>query len=191
MTIARKAEIRAVGAFRFIAKTTGACSIRYSAAEGSWPVFNIILYQPEIPPNTGNIIRLCANTGARLHLVEPLGFEIDDAQVRRAGLDYHEMTQVTRYPDWVSFCQANPGMRLWAFSSRGKKRYDEAIFQPADGLLFGPETRGLPQQLLADLGSKRLVRLPMKSNSRSLNLSNTVAIALYEALRQTHFTGLS
>lgn len=154
-------------------------------------MFNIILYQPEIPPNTGNIIRLCANTGARLHLVEPLGFKIDDARVRRAGLDYHEMTQVSRYPDWHSFCQLNPGLRLWAFSSRGKKRYDQASFRHADGLLFGPETRGLPEQLLAELGANRVIRLPMHSNSRSLNLSNTVAVALYEALRQTHFTGLA
>jgi len=154
-------------------------------------VFNVVLYQPEIPPNTGNIIRLCANTGARLHLVEPLGFEMDDARVRRAGLDYHELAHVTRYPDWSSFCRSNAGLRLWAFSSRGRTRYDQANFQPADGLLFGPETRGLPDHLLAVFDASLQLRLPMSPNSRSLNLSNTVAIALYEALRQNQFPGLA
>ena len=154
-------------------------------------MFNVILYQPEIPPNTGNIIRLCANTGARLHLVEPLGFEMDDARVRRAGLDYHELTEVKRYSDWFSFCQSNPGMQIWAFSSHGNSRYDKADFQPTDGLLFGPETRGLPARLLADFDPAHRLRLPMHHGNRSLNLSNTVAIALYEALRQNRFSGLT
>ena len=153
-------------------------------------MFNVILHQPEIPPNTGNIIRLCANTGVRLHLVEPLGFEIDDARLRRAGLDYHELTNVTRYPDWPSFCDQNDGLRLWAFSSRGKKHYNSVRFRPGDGLVFGSETRGLPAQLLTDMGVARVLRLPMNAGSRSLNLSNSVAIALYEALRQNQFSGL-
>ena len=153
-------------------------------------MFNVVLYQPEIPPNTGNIIRLCANTGALLHLVGPLGFKLDDARVRRAGLDYHEMASVTRYIDWEDFLQRHAGLRLWAFSSRGSAPYDQARFQRDDGLLFGPETRGLPSPVLAALGPERVVRLPMKPHSRSLNLSNAVAIALYEALRQNRFTGL-
>jgi tRNA (cytidine/uridine-2'-O-)-methyltransferase len=154
-------------------------------------MFNIILYQPEIPPNTGNIIRLCANTGARLHLVEPLRFELDDARLRRAGLDYHEFASVSRYPDWPAFRQANPRQRLWAFSTRGRKRYDEAGYQHSDGLLFGPETRGLPGEILAEMDGGQILRLPMCSDSRSLNLSNTVAVALYEALRQNRFAGLT
>jgi len=150
-------------------------------------VFNIILYQPEIPPNTGNIIRLCANTGARLHLIEPLGFELDHARLRRAGLDYHELASVSRYPDWTAFRITHPQLRIWAFSTRGEKHYDSADYLPADGLIFGPETRGLPENLLTELGSSQLVRIPMRKESRSLNLSNTVAIALYEALRQNKF----
>jgi len=154
-------------------------------------VFHVILYQPEIPPNTGNIIRLCANTGTHLHLVEPLGFLLDDARLKRAGLDYHELARVSRYPEWNSFVQLNKGLRIWAFSSRGTTRYDIAPFKPADGLLFGPETRGLPAQLLADLEPEGVLRVPMCSASRSLNLSNTVAIVLYEALRQTRFAGMN
>jgi tRNA (cytidine(34)-2'-O)-methyltransferase len=153
-------------------------------------MFHIILYQPEIPPNTGNIIRLCANAGAHLHLVEPLGFEIDDARVRRAGLDYRELTRVSRYSDWPAFRQQNMDLRVWAFSSHAKIHYDKAGFLPRDGLLFGPETRGLPTDVLASIDTARLLRLPMQQSSRSLNLSNTVAIALYEALRQNQFAGL-
>lgn len=153
-------------------------------------MFNVILYQPEIPPNTGNIIRLCANTGCHLHLVEPLGFELDEARVRRAGLDYHELVKVTRYPNWQAFQQNNAAVRLWGFSTHASKRYDQASFQLGDGLLFGPETRGLPAQMLADLGAEQVLRLPMRAVSRSLNLSNTVAVALYEALRQTGFKNL-
>jgi tRNA (cytidine/uridine-2'-O-)-methyltransferase len=150
---------------------------------------NIILYQPEIPPNTGNIIRLCANTGAQLHLVEPMGFVLDDSRLRRAGLDYHEFASVQRYRNWQEFCRSNPEMKIWAFSTRGKKSYQQAGFQQHDGLLFGPETRGLPNQVLKQQGSK-VLRIPMRSDSRSLNLSNTVAIVLYEALRQLGFPGL-
>ena len=153
-------------------------------------MFHIILYQPEIPPNTGNIIRLCANAGAHLHLVEPLGFEIDDAGVRRAGLDYRERTRVSRYSDWPAFRQQHMGQRVWAFSSHAKIRYDTAAFLPRDGLLFGPKPRGLPADVLASIDPVRILRLPMQQSSRSLNLSNTVAIALYEALRQNRFAGL-
>lgn len=154
-------------------------------------LINIILYQPEIPPNTGNIIRLCANTGARLHLVEPMGFVLDDARLRRAGLDYREMVDVSRYVNWDCFMQANPGMRLWAVSTRGEIRYDQVEFQENDGLLFGPETRGLPNGILDQVGQGHVLRLPMHHTSRSLNLSNTVAIVLYEALRQQDFGTLA
>jgi tRNA (cytidine/uridine-2'-O-)-methyltransferase len=150
-------------------------------------LINIVLYQPEIPPNTGNIIRLCANTGAKLHLVEPLGFVLDDARLRRAGLDYRDMVDVSRYVNWDCFMRANPGMRLWAISTRGKTRYDQVLFQENDALLFGPETRGLPGNVLEQVGVDHVLRLPMHQSSRSLNLSNTVAIALYEALRQQDF----
>ncbi len=154
-------------------------------------MFNVILYQPEIPPNTGNIIRLCANTGSKLHLIDPLGFELDDRRLRRAGLDYHEMARVTRYPDWPAFTESHPDMRLWGLSSRGKVRYDQASFQPGDGLLFGPETRGLPDGLGPMQSTTHWLRLPMQVNNRSLNLSNTVAVVLYEALRQADFNGLA
>ena len=154
-------------------------------------LMNIVLYQPEIPPNTGNIIRLCANTGARLHLVEPLGFVLDDARLRRAGLDYREMADVSRYVNWDRFKQANPEMRLWAISTHGETRYDQVNIQEQDGMLFGPETRGLPNEILEWVGQGRVLRLPMAQTSRSLNLSNTVAIVLYEALRQQEFGSLN
>lgn len=150
-------------------------------------MLHIILYQPEIPPNTGNIIRLCANTGAQLHLIEPLGFQLDDSRLKRAGLDYHEYADVIRHTNWQSFIEAYPEMRVWAFSTRGSQAYDQAGFQDGDGLVFGPETRGLPQALLDNLDSQQVLRLPMKKASRSLNLSNTVAIGLYEAWRQCGF----
>ena len=153
-------------------------------------MINIILYQPEIPPNTGNIIRLCANAGARLHLVEPMGFVLDDARLRRAGLDYSELAEVVLYVNWDYFLQKNPEMRLWAFSTRGKTRYDLAGFHDKDGLLFGPETRGLPDEVLEQVGQDHVLRLPMQPSSRSLNLSNTVAVALYEALRKLDFQAL-
>ena len=153
-------------------------------------MLNVVLYQPEIPPNTGNVIRLCANTGSRLHLVGPLGFTLDDARLRRAGLDYHEWATVRSYDDWSSYLEQNGKDRLWAFSTRGSQHYCEAGFRAGDTLLFGPETRGLPAALLQELGSERTLRLPMIRDSRSLNLSNTVAVAVYEALRQQGFTGL-
>ena len=149
---------------------------------------HIILYQPEIPPNTGNIIRLCANTGANLHLVGPLGFQLDNQRVKRAGLDYAELARVQQYVNWEAFRVQHPGMRIWAFSTRGQRRYDQADFHHEDGLLFGPETRGLPAEVLKDLGQAQCLRLPMADASRSLNLSNTVAVGLYEAWRQLGFT---
>lgn len=151
-------------------------------------VFNIVLYQPEIPPNTGNIIRLCANTGCRLHLIEPLGFDLDDKRLRRAGLDYHEFATVMRWPDWPAFRKNSSITRLFGFSSKARRIYTDVSFQPADGLLFGPETRGLPDSIREELGQERLLTLPMQSQSRSLNLSNTVSVAVYEAWRQLGFT---
>ncbi len=150
-------------------------------------MLHIILYEPEIPPNTGNIIRLCANTGALLHLVGPLGFQLDNTRLKRAGLDYAEMTRVRRYLGWEAFRSDHAEMRIWAFSTRGKTPYNQAEFQVGDGLLFGPETRGLPDSVLAETGADYCLRLPMADASRSLNLSNTVAIGLYEAWRQLGF----
>lgn len=154
-------------------------------------MLHIILYQPEIPPNTGNIIRLCANTGAKLHLVEPLGFQLDDTRVKRAGLDYHEFAQLKRYRNWSAFRKQNPDIRLWSFSTRGRKYHNQANYIAGDGLLFGPETRGLPESVLLEVGLDHCVRLPMFQDSRSLNLSNTVAVALFEAWRQLGFNGAS
>jgi len=151
---------------------------------------DIILYQPEIPPNTGNIIRLCANSGTRLHLIEPLGFVLDDARLRRAGLDYDELTDVHRHLNWQAFRERNPATRLWGFSTKGGIRHSDAAFRDSDGLVFGPETRGLPREILSEIGEDHVLRLPMQETSRSINLSNTVAIGLYEALRQLDFAGL-
>ena len=153
-------------------------------------MLHVILYQPEIPPNTGNIIRLCANTGAHLHLVGPLGFTLDDARLRRAGLDYVELTNLVSYLNWDHFLEQSPARRLWAFSTRGSRRHTEAGFSDGDGLLFGPETRGLPEDILLGECADHVLRLPMQQSSRSLNLSNTAAIGLYEALRQIESPGL-
>jgi tRNA (cytidine/uridine-2'-O-)-methyltransferase len=150
-------------------------------------MLQIVLYEPEIPPNTGNIMRIAANSGCRLHLIEPLGFDLDDRQLRRAGLDYREWADIERYrsyPDFLERCEFN---RLFAFSTRGRKRYSEAGFEAGDALLFGPETRGLPDAVLESLPPDRRLRIPMVAGSRSLNLSNTVAIAVYEAWRQLGF----
>jgi tRNA (cytidine/uridine-2'-O-)-methyltransferase len=161
------------------------------AAVGDRPMLNVVLYQPEIPPNTGNVIRLCANTGARLHLVGPLGFTLDDARLRRAGLDYHELAVVRHYPDWKAWLELNPEPSLWAFSTRGTRQYCAVAYGADDTLLFGPETRGLPAGLLDEVGPDRILRLPMVTGSRSLNLSNAVAVVVYEALRQNGFSGLA
>lgn len=154
-------------------------------------MLHVILYQPEIPPNTGNIIRLCANSGACLHLVGPLGFVLDDSRLRRAGLDYDELTDVRHHVCWEAFLDDNDCRTLWAFSTRGVRTYSTAEFLDGDGLVFGPESRGLPKELLEHIGTARTLRIPMQKNSRSINLSNTVAVALYEALRQRSFPGLS
>jgi len=155
-------------------------------------MFDVILYQPEIAPNTGNVMRLCTNAGARLHLIEPLGFEPDDAKLRRAGLDYHDWNLVRRHASWddcARFLMSATERRILAFSTRGGLRYDKAHFRPDDIFLFGSETRGLPQELLDRLTPECRLRLPMRPNNRSLNLSNTVAIAVYEAWRQLGFGG--
>ncbi len=152
-------------------------------------MFEVALYQPEIPPNTGNVIRLCANTGCRLHLVKPLGFELDDARLRRAGLDYHEFVHLELHDSLEALLEATAPARLFAFSTRGGTRYDRVAYRPGDLLLFGPETRGLPQSVLAGLPPERRLRLPMRPGQRSLNLSNAVAVAVFEAWRQQGFAG--
>lgn len=163
-----------------------------NSLSGSNPVLiHIVLYQPEIPPNTGNIIRLAANTGACLHLIEPLGFDLNEKSVRRAGLDYHELSQVQRWRNWEHFVREADVQRLLAFTTKARLDYSAVRYQMGDGLLFGPETRGLPAEIRDGLPDEQRVRIPMQTNSRSLNLSNSVAIGLYEALRQTGFSGLT
>jgi tRNA (cytidine/uridine-2'-O-)-methyltransferase len=149
-------------------------------------MFHVVLYQPEIPPNTGNILRLCANTGSTLHLVRPLGFSLRDRQLVRAGLDYEELACVRIHDCWEDCREALNG-RLFAVSTRGEMRYDKVDYQPDDTLIFGPETRGLPDELLATIGTGKRLRIPMVSGSRSLNLSNAVACVVYEAWRQRGF----
>jgi len=153
-------------------------------------MFQIVLFQPEIPPNTGNIIRLCANTGSQLHLIRPLGFELDDKRLRRAGLDYHEFAAVREHDSLTDYLRDAQPNRLFAFSTKGKRTYSDNHFQANDALLFGPESRGLPQEILGELPEEQILRLPMRPNSRSLNLSNTVAIALFEAWRQNGFADI-
>lgn len=152
-------------------------------------MFDIVLYQPEIPPNTGNIIRLCANTGAGLHLVKPLGFALEDKQLRRAGLDYHEFARLKVHEDWQACCDALDGRRMFALTTKGSKRHSEIRFMPDDVFVFGPETRGLPPEILKQFATENRVRLPMLPHSRSLNLSNSAAVLIYEAWRQNGFTG--
>jgi len=151
--------------------------------------FCVVLYQPEIPPNTGNIMRLCANTGARLHLIEPLGFRLEDRELRRAGLDYREWAEVRTHTSLDDFLESVKPPRLLAFTTRATRLYTEMEYKENDALLFGPETRGLPQALLDSLPGDRILRLPLRPNNRSLNLSNTVAVAVYEAWRQRGFSG--
>lgn len=152
-------------------------------------MLDIVLYQPEIPPNTGNIIRLCANTGFRLHLIEPLGFALEDKKLRRAGLDYDEWASLDIHPDLDHFISKQQPRRLLACSTKGTQRYSDCRFQAGDALVFGPETRGLPASVLSSLPAEHILRLPMQANSRSLNLSNAVAIFVYEAWRQLDFNG--
>ena len=150
-------------------------------------MFNLILYEPEIPPNTGNIIRLCANTGTLLHLIRPLGFDLDDKKLRRAGLDYREFAEVRVHDSLDDCLNALDRPRTLAISTRGKTAYSEHRFRPGDTLLLGPETRGLPEDLLQSMDPAHVLRIPMHAQSRSLNLSNAAAIVLYEAWRQQGF----
>ncbi|MFH1602703.1 MAG: tRNA (cytidine(34)-2'-O)-methyltransferase [Pseudomonadota bacterium] len=152
-------------------------------------MFNIVLYQPEIPPNTGNVIRLAANTGATLHLVEPLGFSLGDRELKRAGLDYHEYANLVVHKDWRTCCECLRGSRMFAFSTRARRRYTEPEYRTGDALLFGPETRGLPPEIFDSLPADQRLRLPLRPGNRSLNLSNAVAVAVYEAWRQQGFSG--
>ena len=154
-------------------------------------MFHVVLYQPEIPPNTGNIIRLCANTGSALHLIRPLGFDLEDRKLRRAGLDYREWTSVRVHESLTDFRASVTHGRLWGVSTRGACHYARASYQPGDVFVFGPETRGLPAGILASLGPESVLYLPMVPNSRSLNLANTVAVVVYEAWRQQGYTGAS
>ncbi|MDP1734404.1 MAG: tRNA (cytidine(34)-2'-O)-methyltransferase [Sulfuritalea sp.] len=152
-------------------------------------MFHVVLVAPEIPPNTGNVIRLCANTGAKLHLIEPLGFDLSDAQLRRAGLDYAEMACVTVHPDWPTCRTALGDARLFALTTKANRRHASAEFFPGDVFVFGSESRGLPASVLADIDENRHLRLPLIPGNRSLNLSNAVAIMVYEAWRQQGFAG--
>lgn len=149
-------------------------------------MLHIVLYQPEIPPNTGNVIRLCANTGYQLHLIEPLGFDLDEKKVRRAGLDYHELAKVKRYANWEEFVAQNEDQlgTIYALTTKGSRPHSEASFNANDVLVFGPETRGLPSEFIEALPLNQRLRLPMQAGSRSLNLSNTVAVMVYESWRQ-------
>lgn len=152
-------------------------------------MFDVVLYEPEIPPNTGNVIRLAVNSGTRLHLVKPLGFSISHKQLERAGMDYREFAAVTLHDDWNA-CQAYfAGKRLFAVTTRGATRYDTVTYRENDVFVFGPESRGLPQPLIDALPTEHRLRLPMRTTGRSLNLSNAVAIVVYEAWRQLQFAG--
>lgn len=152
-------------------------------------MYHIVLYEPEIPPNTGNIIRLCANTGMQLHLIHPLAFKLDDTRLKRAGLDYHEYARVQEHENLAAFFETVNPPRTFALSTHGQRGFFDVKFQAGDAFLFGPETRGLPETVLESLGQDHVLRLPMLKESRSLNLSNTVAIVVYEAWRQLNFDG--
>ena len=152
-------------------------------------MFNVVLVHPEIPPNTGNVIRLCANTGARLHLIEPLGFPIDHAKLRRAGLDYHEFASMQVHPSWQAFVERERPQRMFALSTRGGFRPSDVRLAAGDWFVFGRETAGLSEELLAQFAPSQRLRLPMRPGNRSLNLSNAVAVLVYEAWRQNGFEG--
>jgi tRNA (cytidine/uridine-2'-O-)-methyltransferase len=152
-------------------------------------MFSLILYEPEIPPNTGNIIRLCANTGVQLHLVEPLGFELDEPRLKRAGLDYREFATVETHKTLTDCLHSLGQPRVFALSTRSRTRHDAPNYLQGDAFLFGPETRGLPQDVFESVPPEQRLRLPMKENSRSLNLSNSAAVVVYEAWRQLDFAG--
>lgn len=152
-------------------------------------MLNIVLFEPEIPPNTGNIIRLCANTGFQLHLIEPLGFAWDDKRLRRAGLDYHEYTALKKHASYSAFLASEAPQRLFALTTKGTPAHSAVSYQPGDYLLFGPESRGLPAEILDALPAGQKIRIPMRAESRSMNLSNAVSVVVYEAWRQLDFAG--
>lgn len=154
-------------------------------------MIHVVLVHPQIPPNTGNVIRLCANTGAQLHLVEPLGFALDHSKMRRAGLDYHEFTRMTVHPDWGSLRRASAGARMFALTTTGQRRPDQVRFEPHDWLVFGSETDGLPAGVLSEFAAPDRLRLPMRPNNRSLNLSNAVAVTVFEVWRQFGYEGMA
>lgn len=153
------------------------------------PMLHVVLFEPEIPPNTGNIIRLCANTGFKLHLIEPLGFELDEKRVRRAGLDYHELANVKTHKNWQAFVDAVQPEKCYALTTKGKRWHTDVSFKPGDAIIMGPETRGLPDHMLNSLSEEERIRIPMVPDSRSLNLSNATAVIVYEAWRQLEFSG--
>jgi tRNA (cytidine/uridine-2'-O-)-methyltransferase len=169
--------------------TPGRSVNRPGSVKGDSPIFDVALYEPEIPPNTGNIIRLCANTGARLHLVRPLGFRLDARSLRRAGLDYDALADVQVHADFAACLATLAPPRWFAISTRGRQRYDRVSFAPGDLLVFGPETRGLPAAVLESCSDERRLLVPMRAGSRSLNLANAVAVVLFEAWRQHDFGG--
>lgn len=150
-------------------------------------MFHVVLFEPEIPPNTGNIIRLCANIGCHLHLIHPLGFQLNEKKLRRAGLDYHEWTKVTEHQTYQSMLEALEPHRIFACSTKGRTNYDSPKYKPGDVFIFGPETRGLPEDILGQYDSTNVIRIPMLESSRSINLANAVGIILYEAWRQNGF----
>jgi tRNA (cytidine/uridine-2'-O-)-methyltransferase len=152
-------------------------------------MFRLVLFQPEIPPNTGNIIRLCANSGTELHLVKPLGFRLEDKQLLRAGLDYHEFARLTVHEDWEACRQKLAGNRMFALTTKASGRIDRIAYQPGDVFVLGPETRGLPSEVLEEFALEQRLRIPMLPHSRSLNLSNAAAVIVYEAWRQHGFAG--
>ncbi|HBR99037.1 MAG TPA: tRNA (uridine(34)/cytosine(34)/5-carboxymethylaminomethyluridine(34)-2'-O)-methyltransferase TrmL [Gammaproteobacteria bacterium] len=152
-------------------------------------MFHIALFEPEIPANTGSLIRLCANVGFQLHVIHPLGFQLGEKKLRRAGLDYHEYAQVVEHEDYTAFTTAQPGQRLFACTTRATRSYADVHYQPGDTLLFGPESRGLPADLLENLPDNQKIRIPMCTASRSINLANAVSIIAFEAWRQNGFTG--
>lgn len=152
-------------------------------------MYNVVLFEPEIPPNTGNIIRLCANTGCQLHLIEPLGFALDEKRLRRAGLDYAEWDKVRVHKNWQDFLDNEAPKSIWGLTTKATTGIDQAEFTPGDFLLFGPETRGLPDWLRESLDDEKLIRIPMLASSRSMNLSNAASVVVYEAWRQAGFAG--
>ena len=151
-------------------------------------MFNIVLFEPEIPPNTGNIIRLCANTGAHLHLIHPLGFDMNEKSLRRAGLDYIDQSIIHHYDNYLDYIEKNASNSLYAISTKGTKQYSNCDFSDGDSFIFGPETRGLPNEILDRFDTNKVLRIPMLEDSRSLNLSNSASIIVYEAWRQNGFT---